>query len=704
MIGVGCGSRASAMVGPGPWDPKMTGQSKAVLEMAIRSRPARAARSLQRRMGLGTPEAYRRGKEVPAVIIRAVSVVGVLAAPPGRPSRWPRPSVRLVLVIVLFLTLIVLGVIDGYQVGRAVSDLRSGTAELSGSLSALGSAPAQWTPARVDAAARAQDDAATKIDRADWRLQADPLARLFLSVPYAKDQARATLDLSSSAVDATRAGGDLVAVARLYVNLPQGSGADSGVQLIALLQSSSPLLVDADSRLTAANQRLERDSRLSLLGPLRTELKRALAVVGPARDSAHGGAEAAKLLPGLLGATGPKTYLVLLANPSELRPSGGFSGEVGTATFDQGKLTKLNLRDEFDVSPNYRDKFPPQGELGTYLAFRDNQVEIGDAGWDPDFPTSARLQERMFTSATGQQLDGTISVDPYFIASLLKVAGPVDIPGYGTFDSDNLFLRVNVLANFDPATGGKKALPAIATAIIAKVLAQPPSRWAQFAASLQDAISGRHLQVSVHDAALEAQLHALRADGSLQNLPLTEDYLMVADANVAGTKADYYIKRSMSVKVEIYPSGLNRHEVDIHYEYPPPVDATDDRLNKSFFNSTSLYRDYVRFYLPLTTTLANIGFLVDGKPAPAYGGGLKEQGQEGSHQVYGTFFTLPRGHSADLIIYYEVGLPADPPFRIYVQKQAGLVDLPTMLTVSYPGGIASRKTELSADSTLTIPW
>jgi len=285
------------------------------------------------------------------------------------------------------------------------------------------------------------------------------------------------------------------------------------------------------------------------------------------------------------------------------------------------------------------------------------------------------------------------------------VTGPVRVPGYGTFDSDNFFLRINVLANLDAgSTGGKKALPAIATVIIAKILAQPSSRWAQFATSLQDAVSGRHLQVSVHDAVQEAQLHALRADGSLQNLPLTEDYLMVAEANVAATKADYYLKRSMSVKVEIYPSGLNRHEVDIHYEYPPPVDATDAGLNKSYLNSTSLYRDYVRFYLPLTTTLANIGFLIDGKPAPAYGGGLKEQGQEGSHQVYGTFFTLPRGHSADVIIYYEVGLPADPPFQIYIQKQAGLVDLPTMLTVSYPGGIASRKTELSTDTTLTIPW
>ena len=594
--------------------------------------------------------------------------------------------------------------VEGYELYGAISDLRSGTAELQRSLSELGRTPAEWTPARVDAAARTQADAATKVDRADRRLQSDPLARILLAVPYAKDQARATLDLSSVAAEAARADGDLVDLARLYVNRPQGAGGDPGTQLIALLQSSSPLLADADTRLAAASHRLDQDSRLGLLSPVQTQLRRARAVVGPARDSAHAGAETAKLLPALLGATGPKTYLVLLANPSELRPSGGFAGEVGTVSFDHGKLTKLDLRSEDSIG-TYRDRFPPQGQLGTYLSFVDNQVEIGDAGWDPDFPTSARLQERMFTSATGQQLDGTISVDPYLIASLLKVTGPVDVPGYGSFDADNLFLRINVLANLNVGpTGGKKGLPAIATVIITKILTQPSSRWGQVATSLQDAVSQRHLQVSVHDSAQEARLHALHVDGFLQNLPLTEDYLMVAEANVAATKADNYLKRSMSVKVEIYPSGLNRHEVDIHYEYPPPVDATDAGLNKSSLNSTSLYRDYVRFYLPLTTTLANIGFLIDGKPAPAYGGGLKEQGQEGGHQVYGTFFTLPRGHSADLVIYYEVGLPADPPFNLHIQKQAGIPELPTDLTVSYPGGIATRMTSLSTDATLSVPW
>jgi hypothetical protein len=65
---------------------------------------------------------------------------------------------------------------------------------------------------------------------------------------------------------------------------------------------------------------------------------------------------------------------------------------------------------------------------------------------------------------------------------------------------------------------------------------------------------------------------------------------------------------------------------------------------------------------------------------------------------------LPRGHSADLVIYYEVGLPADSPYRIYLQKEAGLAELPVNLTVSYPGGIATRKIDLVKDGTLTVAW
>ena len=609
----------------------------------------------------------------------------------------------------VILGVLTIAAVEAVQLYGAVSDLRNGANELQASLTELGSAPGQWDAARIDMASHTQVGALKRLQKADRRLRADPLLRALGMLPYAKDQVNTGLDLSSTVTTAAKADADLIAVAGIYVSRPKSADGAPGPGAISLLEAESKPLSDADARLTAASAALDRDSHLQLLEPLRSQVSRGQAKLGPARELAHTGSELTRRLPSLLGAGETKTYLVLLANPSELRPSGGFTGEVGTVTFEHGNLTKLDLRNEYEVTAAYRDKFLPQGQEGTFLTFKNNQLDIGDAGWDPDFPTSARLQERMYTSATGQQLDGTISLDPLLISGLLKVTGPVDVAPYGTFDAANVFLRLNVLVNLagtpagDPR-GGKDALPRIAAAILAKVFALPSSKWPELGTTFLDAAQQRHLQISVHDLGVEAVLHEYHFDGSLVSTPLTEDYLFIAEANVAGTKADYYIKRSVEVKVEIYPSGLNRHEVDIHYEYPPARDAVDATLNTYITNPTSLYRDYVRFYLPLTATLGNIGYLEDGKPAPGRGGGLREQGFEANRQVFGTFFVLPRGHTADLIIYYEVGLPADPPFELYVQKQAGLPDLPVQLTVSYPGGLVTRKSTIVKDETFAVDW
>ena len=598
--------------------------------------------------------------------------------------------------------------IESVQLYLAISDLRTGVRELQGSLTDLGSKPGEWTAARVDIASQREGEARVRLQRSDRRLRTDLLLRVLAKFPYSKDQVTTTLDLSAAVDAAARADGDLIDVARIYVSRPQSGNAAPGAAIVALLEAAAGPLSDADARLTSAGDLLDRDSRLQLLEPLRVEVNQARSRLGPARESAHSGSEFARLLPGVMGASGTKTYLVLFANPSELRPTGGFAGEVGTVTFDGGNLVKIDLRNQAEVSSAYKDKFPPPVQEAKYLSFLNGQLEIGDAGWDPNFPTSARLQERMYKSATGVQVDGTISIDPILISELLRVTGPVDVPKYGSFDADNVYLRINVVVNVPPAkgqpSGGKEALPEIATAIIAKIFAQPSSRWPDLATKMIEGAQERHLQISVNDAALEAVLHDQQFDGSLVSTPLTQDYILIAEANVAATKADYYIKRSVDVKVEIYPSGLNRHAIDIHYEYPPARDATDRILNVFPTNPTSLYRDYVRFYLPLTATLGNIGYLEDGKPAPAYGGGLQEQGIEANRQVFGTFFILHRGHTADLIIYYEVGLPADPPYQLYVQKQAGIPELAIRLTVSYPGGIATRNETIVKDENFTIAW
>jgi hypothetical protein len=586
----------------------------------------------------------------------------------------------------------------------AYRDLAAGAGGLRTAADHLGRTPDSWTPAHVDAASRSEADAAARLDRGRRRLQSDPLVWVALRLPFASDQARTVLDLAAAGAAADAAVKDAIGVAANYDQAQAGAKAEPGAALIALLEQAAPKLADADSKLADADRSLAADSHRRLLPPLARAVAGIRQQLEPAAGAAHQAAQAAALAPAALGATAPKTYLVLLPNPSELRPTGGFSGQVGSATISQGKITNLVLQKDSVYAAKYKQSFPPPLHEGTYLSFPNNQVGIGDAGWDPDFPTSARTEEAMFLSATGTQVDGTVSIDPYFLSSLVAVTGPVDVPGYGSFNSTNLFPQLNILVNVQGGQKGEQAPSILAKAIIAKLLAQPSSRWAALAKAVQQGVEEGHVQVVADQPELQTLLHQAHADGSLIPTPLTEDYLMLVEANVAGDKADYFIKRSLSVKVEIYPSGLNRHEVDIHYEYPPAVDRNDTALNTTPYNPNSLYRDYVRFYLPLTATLAHIGYLEDGQPAPAYGGGLQEQEVANQRQVIGTFFILHRGHSADLILDYEVGLPADPPFQLYFQKQAGIPSIPVEVEVSYPGGVTDRKTTLVKDAVFTIPW
>jgi Protein of unknown function (DUF4012) len=624
-----------------------------------------------------------------------------LSSPPA--THFGR-RVRVSLTVGLVVILAVLAAVEGYRLYSAYKGLVQGTSALRSSAAILGRSPQTWTPERIDSAAVRERQARSALDPARAVLASDPILRLLLLIPYASDQARTVLDLADSTVAVDAADRDAIAVARDYQQ-GQVGGTQPGPAAIAILGKAAAPLADADSRLSSATAVLDRDAKRPLLPQLGSRVGAALALLRPAARDARNADEIARLVPAALGSAGAKTYLVVLPNPSELRPTGGFSGDVGSITISQGVITDFSLHTDAYYILKFKDKFPPQGQEGAYLSFLDGQVGIGDAGWDPDFPSSAKRQEAMFKSATGVQVAGTISIDPYLLSALLKVTGPVNVPPYGQFNSDNVFPQLNYLVNVPHVpNGGQQAVPPIARAILAKLLAAPPSQWPALATAVQASVEQGHLQVAADDPALTSALHAAHADGSLVATPLTEDYLMIAEANVAGDKADYYLKRNVSVKVEIYPSGINRHEIDIHYDYPPPVDATDVALNSPFYNPTSLYRDYVRFYLPLTATLSRVGYLEDGKPAPAFGGGLQEQEVSNDRQVIGTFFILHRGHSADLVLDYQVGLPADSPFRFYFQKQAGIPVVPFELEVSYPGGIADRKADLVKDTEITIPW
>jgi hypothetical protein len=334
--------------------------------------------------------------------------------------------------------------------------------------------------------------------------------------------------------------------------------------------------------------------------------------------------------------------------------------------------------------------------LSRYLTFLNNSLEIGDAGWDPDFPTTARLSESLYTFATKRNPDNTISIDPYALAAMLRVTGPVDVPGYGSFDSANFFDKLNYVVNASTAPGsGKGALTPIGQAVLHQVLTAPASLWPALFLVFQKQAESRHIQAYFHDPHLAGAAAQVGYDGHLQTGG--EDFLMVCDANVGISKGDHYVHKSMQVSSEVSPAGVVRHEVRLRYQMPAPIDDIDRALNPG----EGSYRDYVRIYLPETATVAGFKATLD---AGQEAGSLDTISFAHGRQVVGAFFRLPRGHEADLTLTYEVPIGSAANYQLMLQKQAGTPALPTTLLVSYPGGITHQHTDLSIDSLLSVAW
>lgn len=577
----------------------------------------------------------------------------------------------------------------------AVRDVRAGVAGLQDGATELGSTPSGWTASRISGTAALQRHAAQEVGSGAAVIENDPLVAIARSLPWVGDQVHAMDHVLGGVLAASRALDDAVQVARAY-DAERGDSGSAGPRLLHLIDATAGPLRDGEAGLTPALAALRTDGGHALLPPVRRWVDQAVSRIAPVRDQMAAGATAARFAPAALGAGGTRTYLVLFANPSELRPSGGFAGAVGTVAFTAGTPADLQVRDHQYFNAMLKERFPIPVALNRYLTFYHDSLELGDSGWDPDFPTSARLAERMYGSATGRGVDGTISIDPYAISAMLGVTGPVDVAGYGTFTAADVYARLNFIVNVSHASGaGKGALAPIAQALLHAVLAQPATRWSKLFQAFADSATGRHIQVYAHDPGLAAAAAAAHWDGALLSAP--DDYLMVVDANVGATKGDYYLTRSVSLTAEVPDNGLSRHEVRVRYTLPAPVDDTDRALNPG----DGSYRDYVRVYIPENASLAQLTFEQDGQLGH---GGLDGVGLEHGRRYIAAFFVLQRGHTGELRVDYTVGLAGGGRWSLQLQKQAGLPTAEVALRVSYPGGELAADTTLADDRRFEARW
>jgi len=400
------------------------------------------------------------------------------------------------------------------------------------------------------------------------------------------------------------------------------------------------------------------------------------------------------LLPALAGYPAPRTYLLLLQNNTELRPTGGFIGTIGTVTIADGSAIDFKTEDVYVVDGHITSRVtdPAPAPLKKYLGV--DKWFLRDANWSPDFPTAARKAAELYAleGSDARHIDGVVAVDPTVAANLLRVVGAVRI-GSSTFTPDNVTdeLEFQVEKGFDakgvPFTQRKDILVALADEVFRRAVALPNDGWQQAVDVFTNALTEKHVLIAPFDDALAKVARNRNWDGALVP-PATGDFLMVVDANLAALKTDSVVDRSVRYAIEPQvPCGP-----------PSPADCggylatvTVRYTNHGSFSwKTTRYRDYVRVVAPAGSRLERVdGSMANDKIlCPACGPGTVDTVNEAGLQTFGTFLSVEPGETKELSFTYRLpdsvtAQVAAGTYSLSVQKQPGLIAVPLTLDLDF---------------------
>lgn len=330
---------------------------------------------------------------------------------------------------------------------------------------------------------------------------------------------------------------------------------------IDTFEALAPVLAEAEIALAEAVVLVEGVPRSGIDAQVRDARDEFLGLAGPAADQLTNASRLAEILPVAFGGNGPRSYMVVAANPTESRGSGGFLGAYTVMEAADGLLSFSEVRptQELPVLPRGQIPWPDASLEERYDAY-------GGAGFvlnlnmTPDFPSAAAALENYYSAATGAVVDGVIAVDPFAFEALLRIAGPVEVPGYGTVGPDEVveFVSHDAYSVILDPDERKRLIGLVATAALQGFLASPAdaSPTALIAALGEMVDRGSVLMHSVHEEE-QLVLEDLGVAGALGGGSGQRGDMLAVHLNSGSpSKVDYWLERRLRYDVVLAPGGL----------------------------------------------------------------------------------------------------------------------------------------------------
>lgn len=300
-----------------------------------------------------------------------------------------------------------------------------------------------------------------------------------------------------------------------------------------------------------------------LLAPLRAAVTSVRRELRRAAREARNTATAARLAPAIFGGDGEvRRYLLVVQNPAENRGTGGLIGAYGILTVhdggvQMGELSRAGAWNDAVRTAGAPTYEAPDDYVRRYGQFRPD-VNLQSVNLSPDFPTVGRVLRSLAPAAGLGEVDGVIAVDPFGLAALLELTGPVDVEGWPVpITADNVLdvtLR-DAYAAFARTPERADFLGDVAQVVVGEAVAGRLGEPAVVARVLGEAAHQGHLVLWFARPEEQRLAERLGVAGAMVRGP---DLLHVTDANLAANKLDYYLERELDYRVVIHPDADGR--------------------------------------------------------------------------------------------------------------------------------------------------
>ena len=491
-------------------------------------------------------------------------------------------------------------------------------------------------------------------------------------VPVIGRQVRSVQDLSTAAERTTRIGISAMGRVRGVLEVAQEGGPDRVANLRRLATLAKTTYGELESIDTGPAHALfspiahKRSDFVRQLDEVRTRLLHAAAVAETTANILQG----------------PQSYLVLMANPAEMRAGSGCFLEAGLLTTDDGQvhLSGLVPTSSLTLAPG---TVAVSGDVEQRWGWLLPGVDWRNLGLTPQFDVNGPLAARMWQAATGEQVDGVIAIDVQALQQFLDVTGPV-VLGDGRAVSADDVVQFVVHDQYAGLTNATELSAAQAQAQqerqdelgdLARATLDALENEALDTKALANAVtasaSGRHILVWSKDPAAETAW----AEGGVAG-QLSPSSLLAAVMNRGGNKLDQYL--GVHITLGIVPKGDDAEAtltVDLANHTPPGQSQFIAGPYPGLGTAYGEYVGLVAINLPAGASHAQ----VQGRPK------LAAEGPEGPTWLVATPVDLKQGQSEQVVVHFRLSGEVK---NLTVVPSARL----NPVSWTYPGGSATDAT------------